>query len=221
MALQDIIRALVPKDDRFFDFLEKQAVLANEGARELAKLATDDPKKVQTTVHAIEKQGDKVGHDVEDALARTFVTPLDREDIHALSTRLDDVLDRAYAAASAFVIFGIERPSEPAIQLVDCLVRATQELADVLPSLRKHDFETLRRTARDVKAIEKEGDGIYRNAMTSLFATKGDAQGPYRDMGADAREVIREKEVLEILEDAVDNCEDAAEFLVNLAVKHG
>ncbi len=221
MGLQDIVRVLVPRDDRFYDYLEQQAVLAHEGAVELARLKSEPPKDVQETVHAVEKRGDKVAHEVEDALARTFVTPLDREDIHNLSSRLDDVLDRAYAAASAFVMYGIRTPSEPAQQFLDCLVRATLELKNVLPALRKHDFEEIRKAGRTVKAIEKEGDTIYRSAMMALFSTDTDAQGPYRSVEGDVRAVIREKEVLEILEEAVDNCEDVAEFLTNLAVKHG
>jgi predicted phosphate transport protein (TIGR00153 family) len=220
MGVQDLIRILVPKDESFFDFLEQQAALAHEGAVELAKLKSEPPKQVQETVHAVEKRGDKVAHDLEDALARTFVTPLDREDIHKLSVHLDDILDRAYAAASAFVMFGVEKPSEPSLAFLECLIRATKELKDVLPSLRKHDFDTIRQTARDVKSIEKEGDQIYRSAMTSLFSSKPDAQGPYRGADIDARALIREKEILEILEEAVDDCEDAAEFLANLAVKH-
>jgi uncharacterized protein Yka (UPF0111/DUF47 family) len=221
MALQDIVRVLVPRDDRFYDYLEQQAELAHEGATELARLRAEPPKKVQEVVHAVEKRGDKAAHEIEDALARTFVTPLDREDIHNLSARLDDVLDRAYAAASAFVMFGIQKPSEPAAELLDCLVRATLELKNVLPALRKHDFEAIRMAGRAVKAIEKEGDQIYRTAMTSLFASNAEDQGPYRSLEIDARAIIREKEVLEILEEAVDNCEDVAEFLTNLAVKHG
>jgi uncharacterized protein len=221
MALQDLIRFLVPREDRFYDFLEQQAALAHEGALELAKLKTDPPKDVQKTVKAVEKRGDKVAHDLEDALARTFVTPLDREDIHNLSSRLDDVLDRAYAAASAFVMFSIEKPSEPAVAFLDCLVRAAEELKNVMPALRKHDFEAIRKTARDVRAIEKEGDVIYRTAMMNLFSTNAEEQGPYRTLEIDPRAIIREKEVLEILEEAVDNCEDVAEFLTNLAVKHG
>ncbi len=138
-----------------------------------------------------------------------------------MSSRLDDVLDRAYAAASAFVMYSIGTPSEPSIAFLDCLVRATKELKDGMPALRKHDFEEIRKRGRDVRAIEKEGDQIYRGAMKALFATNPDDQGPYMGLDIDARALIREKEVLEILEEAVDNCEDVAEFLTNLAVKHG
>ena len=221
MALQDLVRFLVPREDRFFDYLEQQAALAHEGALELARLATEPPKVVQASVKAVEKRGDKVAHELEDALARTFVTPLDREDIHNLSSRLDDVLDRAYAAASAFVMFSIQTPSEPALAFLECLVRATEQLKNVMPALRKHDFERIRETSRAVRVIEKEGDQIYRTAMMNLFSSNAEEQGPYRNLEIDPRAIIREKEVLEILEEAVDDCEDVAEFLTTLAVKHG
>lgn len=221
MSLQSAIRSLLPNEDRFYDFLEQQAVLAHEGAVALSKIKDGSPKDVQAAVHVIEKKGDKVSHDCEDALALTFVTPLDREDIHRLSTLLDDVLDRAYATASAFVMFHIDKPSQGSEAFFDLLVSATNQLKDVMPALRKHDFDRIREVSREVKKLEKEGDNAYREAMSSLFAAGGEKSGPYRDVELDFRGLIREKEVLEILEEALDNCEDVMEFLVNLAVKHG
>ncbi|HTJ84895.1 MAG TPA: DUF47 family protein [Polyangiaceae bacterium] len=211
MALQDLIRVILPKEDHFFDYLEQQAKLAHEGAIALSKLDGDPVSDVKEKVHTIEKAGDKVSHDMEDALARTFVTPLDREDLHKLSSLLDDILDRAYATASAFEMFGIEKPSNAASSMFDVLVKTTGLLVETLPALRKNDFDTIREKRAALKLLEKEGDVTYRAAMKSLFA----------DAALDARSLIREKEVVEILEDAIDTCEDVAEFLANLAVKHG
>lgn len=211
MVFQDVIRVILPKEDHFYDFLERQATLAHEAAIELQRLGTDDVNDVRKAVHDKEKQADKVAHDLEDALAKTFVTPLDREDLHKLSTLLDDIADRAHATASAFDMFSIETPSESATKLMALLVRTTQKLSDLLPSLRNHDWDTIRATRRELKILEKEGDEIYRSSMRSLFS----------DASIDARSLIREKEVIQILEDAVDTCEDVAEYLANLAVKHG
>jgi uncharacterized protein len=211
MVLQDVIRVILPKEDRFYDFLEQQARLAHEASVALAKLVDGDIKEVRLEVHAKEKEADKVSHSLEDALATTFVTPLDREDIHRLSTLLDDIADRAHATASAFDMFSIETPSEPAAKLMGLLVRTSAKVADVLPLLRKADWDGIRQGRRELKVLEKEGDEIYRETMRALFA----------DASLDARSLIREKEVVEILEDAIDTCEDVAEFLANLAVKHG
>jgi len=211
MAIQNLVRLLLPKEDHFFDFLEKQATLAHEGAIALRKISDGDIDTVREAVHAIEKRGDKVNHEVEDALAKTFVTPIDREDIHRLSTMLDDVLDRAYATASAFEMFSMDKPSEAVETFMALLEKTTGQLATMMPSLRKQDWDAIREATRTLKALEKEGDEIYRTTMKALFA----------DASIEARNLIREKEVIELLESAVDTCEDVAEFLTNLAVKNG
>jgi uncharacterized protein Yka (UPF0111/DUF47 family) len=217
MGVQDLVRVVLPKDDRFYDFLEEQAKLAHECALALAELGGESGKsmegvaRIRERVHEVEKRCDKVTHQLEDALAETFVTPLDREDIHKLASLIDDILDRAYACASAFEMYSIDRPSPAAIQFFDVLERATALLKDTLPALRKHDFDAIRAGRRQIKTIEKEGDELYRRTMKALFS----------EPVSDARLLIREKEVIEILEDAVDTSEDAAEYLANLAVKHG
>jgi predicted phosphate transport protein (TIGR00153 family) len=223
MGLQDVIRFLIPKEDKFFDFLEQQAALAHEGAVALATIGETPIAELKELVHAIEKRGDKVAHECEDALAKTFVTPLDREDIHALSSQLDDVLDRAHAAASAFVMFSIDEPSKAAREMIDLLVKSTALLKDVLPSLRKHDFDRIREVTREIKVLEKEGDRVYRGTMMALFRDPEQAkESPYHNPSIkDARSLIREKELVEILEEALDGCEDVGEFLTMLAVKHG
>lgn len=212
MALQDLIRVVLPKEDHFFDYLEKQAQLGYDCATKLRELETRSVAEVRPEVHAIEKACDKVAHELEDALAATFVTPLDREDLHKLSTLLDDICDGAYATASAFEMFHIERASDEARAQMEVLEKAAKLLAETVPALRKSDFDKIRSAVREMKVLEKQGDEAYRAKMKKLFASDGPS---------DARELIRQKEVTEILENAIDTCEDAAEFLVNLAVKHG
>ena len=212
MGIQDVIRLVLPREDHFFDFLEKQALLGYEGAIKLRELERRPVAEVRPEVHAIEKAADRVGHELEEALAATFVTPLDREDIHRLSTLLDDILDRAYATASAFDMFHIEEATPEARRQMEILEKTTEVLSNTLPALRKHDFATIRAAVRRVKELEKEGDEVYRQTMKELFGPGGPT---------DARELIRRKEVTEILENAIDTCEDAAEYLANLAVKHG
>jgi predicted phosphate transport protein (TIGR00153 family) len=211
MALQNLVRLLLPKEDHFFDFLEQQAALAHEGAIALRKMCDGDTDAVRAEVKAIEKRGDKVNHDVEDALAKTFVTPIDREDIHKLSSMLDDILDRAHGTASAFDMFSIDKPTEAVQAFMALLVKTTEQISTMMPGLRKQDWDAIREDTRALKLLEKEGDEIYRTAMKRLFA----------DTSIGARDLIREKEVIELLESAVDTCEDVAEFLTNLAVKHG
>jgi uncharacterized protein len=224
MGLDSIIRWFLPKEDHFYAFLEQQATVAHEAAVALAKLKEDgaNTKVVCSEVQDIEHRGDKIVHDIEEALAKTFVTPIDREDIQKLSSELDDVADLANAAARAFVLFSVEKPTAPMVALMAILVRATKVLNDAIPNLRKHQYEALTEAARTLRALEKEGDTVYRDAIGQLFGDQTDgANGPYRESNMDAKRLIREREVLEDLEKAVDHCDHVASTLAYLAVKHG
>ncbi len=211
MALQAIIRWLLPREDQFFDFLEKQAIVAHQGALVLAGSKDDDPKNVRTRVQQLEHDGDKLVHEVEEELAKTFVTPIDREDLQRLSSELDTVLDLTNGAARACDLFGVERPTEPMLQLMNVLVECTAVLKNALPMLRRHEYDKLIEEARVLKKLEKDGDAIYREAVSKLF----------HDPAVDAKVLLREKAVLEDLENAVDHCDQVAETLTQLAVKLG
>jgi uncharacterized protein Yka (UPF0111/DUF47 family) len=212
MSLQSIVRWLVPRDDYFYGFLESQAEAAHKGAVALARFkdgasATD----VRDAVQEIEHEGDKISHDMEEALAKTFVTPIDREDLHKLSTELDDILDLANGAIRAASLYGVDTPTEPMNKLMDLLVECTRVLKDAMPHLRKNAYAEITEATRTLRKLEKEGDGIYRDGVSDLF----------HDVAVDAKKVLREKQVLEDLENAIDACEQLGETLANLAVKHG
>ena len=211
MFLQRLVSFLVPREEHFYDFLEQQATAAQEGARALADFKTGDAEKVRAAVQEIEHKGDGLVHGMEDALAKTFVTPIDREDLQQVSTQLDDILDFTNAAARAAVLFGVERPSVAMAKLMDILVRCTEELNREMPLLRKRAFSQLIETSRTLRKLEKEGDAIFRDAVSALF----------KDHSVDAKVLLREREVLEDLENAIDRCERVAETLALLSVKHG
>ncbi len=213
MNLQGLIRFLLPREEHFYDYLERQAEAAHLGAQALARLKEPSvsPQEVREAVQGHEHEGDRVVHEMEEALAKTFVTPIDREDLQRLSAQLDDVLDLANGTARACVLYGVERPTEPMVTLMGLLARATALLKEAMPRLRKHDYAALLEATRELRKIEKEGDGVFREAISELF----------HDEAVDARRMLREKEVLEDLENAIDQCESVAETLANLAVKHG
>jgi uncharacterized protein Yka (UPF0111/DUF47 family) len=212
MALQSIIRWFLPREDHFFDYIEKLGSVTHEAAqvvstfRQEFETAESTRQKVQDVEHA----ADKLVHDLEDALGRTFVTPIDREDLQRLAIELDNVVDFINAAARACAWFGVDRPTPPMIALIDQLLVATEVLRDDLPALRKHDYPKLIDSARKLRAIEKQADKVYREAVSKLFHEQ-----------TDARVILREKEVLDDLERAVDHCEHVGHMLANLAVKHG
>ncbi|MBK8168744.1 MAG: DUF47 family protein [Sandaracinaceae bacterium] len=213
MGIQNIVRWFLPKEDHFYDFLEKQAATAHEGAKALAGFSAPDAnvESVRKAVQAFEHAGDKLVHEVEEALALTFVTPIDREDIQKLSAELDDILDLMNGAARAAVLFGVVRPSTAMTKLIAVLVRSTEVLAAALPLLRVHEYTKLIESTRVIRGFEKEGDIIFRDAISALFA----------DPSVDAKVLLREKAVLEDLENALDHCDQLAATLTNLAIKHG
>ena len=213
MGLQDVIRWLMPREDHFFDYLERQAAVAQQGAIALARFAEDGSSiaTISAAITDLEHRGDEVVHELEDALARTFVTPIDREDIHKLSTELDNVIDLMNLAARSCVLFGIHRPTRPMTDLMKTLIECTGVVANALPLLRTRSYGHLVEEARKVRRLEKEGDQVFRSALNVLF----------HDDSIDAKQLMKEKEVLEDLENAVYECDHVAETLGNLAVKHG
>ena len=212
MGLQSIIRWLIPREHHFYDYVEQQAVIAHLAAVTLAEFKEEGAtaEEIRKKVQTVEHQGDKLVHDLEEALAKTFVTPIDREDLQRLSSDLDTITDLINSGARACAWFGVDRPNEPMVKLMEHLVACTAVLKDALPSLRKHDYSDLVECGRTLRGMEKEADTVYREAVSKLFKTE-----------TDARVILREKEVLDDFESAVDHCENVGHTLVNLAVKHG
>jgi uncharacterized protein Yka (UPF0111/DUF47 family) len=148
---------------------------------------------------------------MEDALARTFVTPLDREDLHRLGGQLDDIIDLTNLTARSFGLYHIDKPSKAMVDIMKYLVSATRILKEIMPRLRKHEYAELIEGCRDVRKVEKEADQVYRAEISHLFS----------EVHEDFRELLKQKEALDQLENAVDSCDDVADLLSNLAVKHG
>ena len=222
MSIQDVIRWLMPREDHFYDFLEKQAKVAFDGANALAMFSTSEASvsEVRDAVQKFEHEGDGIVQAMEEALAKTFVTPIDREDLHMLSSKLDHVLDLTNGAIRSCYLLGVDKPTEPMKQLIEIIVRCTTKINEAMPKLRKHQYSEIVIVARELRLIEKEADLVYREAVSQLFKSDA-AGGAYRESASDARVLIREKTVLEDLENAIDQCDSIADTLANLAVKHG
>lgn len=214
MGLQSFVRFLLPRADHFYEYLERQADVAQRGALVLARFGGPEGGSAQDVcdaVQVLEHEGDGIVHEMEEALAKTFVTPLDREDLQRLSMELDDILDLTNATARVALLYGVERPSEATRQLTAILVEATAILARIMPALRKNRYTEIIDVARTVRKLEKDGDQIFRQETSRLF----------HDPSIDPRELIRQKTLLDDLEGAIDRCEHVASTLTNLAVKHG
>lgn len=213
MGLQDVIRWLLPREDSFFQIMERQAAIAVEAARALARFGEEGvtADEVRAAVQEVEHRGDVLSHEIEAALHRTFVTPIDREDIQSLSAALDDITDRMNQTARSFSLFDVTEPTAAMRAQMALLIQTTTCLEKSLPLLGRWKLVELGEQSRAMKELEKAGDNAYRTAIAELF----------RDPALDAKSLLRQKEILELLEATIDGCEDVAELLAHLAVKHG
>jgi uncharacterized protein len=210
-ALQELIRFILPREDHWYDMLEELGRLGHDASKALHAFKDTPASKVRESVQIIEHKADDVVRKMEDALARTFVTPLDREDLHRLTSQLDDIIDLCNLSARAFNLYHLEKPTPPMVQIMEKLEACTALISEAVPYLRKHHYAELLEVVRRVRTLEKEADTIYRQAISSLFS----------DSHPDFRELLRQKEALDDLEAAVDYCDGVADLLGNLAVKHG
>ena len=211
MGLQGLIDWLLPKDDKFFTLLEQHAEVLGEAAQVMASFPENgNASEALEKIHQIEHRGDDLVRAVTIALDETFVTPIDREDLHNLATALDNVLDYLYAAAQAFVAYEVHHFSPAMRQMVQCCSEAAMVLKDALPHIRKRHLEKLAPARLQIVALEKKGDSIYRDEMASLF----------KNPAVKAKELLRQQAVLDGLEAALDSCQDAADVLENVAIKH-
>jgi uncharacterized protein Yka (UPF0111/DUF47 family) len=207
-----LVRWLLPREDHFYDYIEAQGALCLDAARALAGFKEGkNPESVRDAVQAVEHQADDYVRKMEDALARTFVTPIDREDLHRLSGELDDVIDLTNLAARACAVYGVPAATPAMAKLMDLLIDCTTAIKDAVPRLRRHEYEALIEGGRKLRQLEKNADTIYRGEVSKLFTSTE----------IDAKELLRQKEVLDDIERAVDYCDNVADLLSNLAVKHG
>ncbi len=204
--------SIIPREPKFFDLFEKDVENVAIAARELANLFdnyTNVPQKVARLTE-LEHQGDYITHQIMEQLHRTFVTPLDREDIVLLTERLDDVMDFIEDAANAMLLYRIEKPTTRARELAFILMGVTEELVKAIPLLRRRsNMEGILQYCVEINRLENEADSISRFALAELFD------------GMPLADVIKWREVYEHLENAVDMGEDVANVLEGVVLKHG
>jgi len=200
---------LIPREERFFDLFVEDAANVLGGARLLeAMLRTyDDIERRAKEVRDAEHRGDEISHDIGHRLEATFVTPFDREDIHGLISALDDVLDGIEETADTFVLYRIAAPTAVAVDLSAIIVRQCEQLHEALSHLRS--FRDLENYWIEVHRLENEGDQIGRAAIAGLF-----------DSNTDAIEIIKWRKIYNLLEDTIDRCEDVANIIERIVVKH-
>lgn len=204
---------LQPREDRFYRLFEEASANVRRGAELLLLMLqnySDVPAKAKA-IKAVEHAGDQFIHDTYDQLNKIFVTPLDREDIGATASALDDIIDLIEAAADDFVLYDIQEPLPPAIELARLLVlaaTAVQEAVGCLSQLSRKRV-SLRESLEAINHLEHDGDEVYRSAIQDIFTRP------------DPILIIKWKQIYDHLERAMDKCEDFADVLHGVLLKYG
>lgn len=200
---------LIPREERFFDLFVEDAANVLDGARQLeAMLRTfDNPDKSAKKIREVEHRGDEISQDIGRRLEATFVTPFDREEIHALISGLDDILDLVEEVADTFILYRIESPTKSSVKQAALVVQCCETLHGALGNLR--GFKDMDRFVAEVHKLEREGDRVCRSAIAGLF-----------DDGAKTIDVLKWKEIYTLLEETIDKCEDVAQLIERIVVKH-
>jgi len=214
MKLDQIIKRLLPRDDHFFVLLEESAqnlVKAGEELKILPLCKTQKQRiEAARRIKDIEHDGDSITHKIFSELNSTFVTPLDREDIHELASALDDILDHIDGCANRFALYKITRVPQAVPNLIDVLILSIHELKNGVHFLRNlNKAEDLQKSFMKVNEFENQADDIFDQAVADLF-----------DKEKNPIQIIKLKEVLVGLETATDKCEDAANVLEGILIKH-
>jgi hypothetical protein len=198
-----------PRDRIYFELFEEAGQNILRASSLLAQLLVDYPdnKQLAGEILDLEHEGDRITHDIINRLNHTFVTPIDREDILALASALDDIVDFTEEVADYLGLYKIEAPMDQAINLARVLKDASGQIAEAIPLLR--GFHDISRYTVEINRLENEGDRITREAVASLF-----------DGGIDPMVVIRWKDIFERLEAAIDAAERVANILEGIVIKN-
>jgi predicted phosphate transport protein (TIGR00153 family) len=200
---------LIPREEKFFEDFTNFANALREGARLLEEMVASDPPLWDRAdaIKEVEHRCDNLTHELLKRLHRTFVTPLDREDIYAISRALDDVMDAIDAAAGVVRRYRVERVRPGVRELARTIVESTAQLELAMQALGRHDG--VRDAVVEVNRLENEADRVHHQAVSELFMEERDPIS-----------VIKWKEILDFLEEATDRCEDVANLLEGVVLKH-
>jgi uncharacterized protein Yka (UPF0111/DUF47 family) len=200
---------LIPRDDHFFEMFSQLAVRITTSAKLLHELFSD-PTRIshfEAKIKDVEHEADVLAYEVNARIDTSFVTPIDREDIHRLATRLDNVVDLIDGTARRAVMFHISETREHALLMTDVLVRAATLIEKSVNEVKKP--KNVAENGREMKRLEEEGDALYQAAVGQLFAGR-----------PDPLEVIKWKELFDKLEEAIDECDDVSNVLESIALKN-
>jgi hypothetical protein len=206
-----VIKRFFPKETDFFGMFENAAKNLNKGALLLVEMMENFPDAdvKAKQIYEAEQEGDMITHEVMRKLNKTFLTPIDREDIHALISRIDDVLDLIWAAVDRAILFKLKSSTPESVELSKILLSTTEIITNAISCLKGKKYSYVQEYCIEINRLENRADRIFRAALAKLF-----------DEIKDPILVIKWKEVYEHLEEALDNCEDVANILESIVLKH-
>jgi uncharacterized protein len=204
--------SLIPREGKFFVLFEESADNAAAVAKKLQEMLYNwnNVEKDVEAIIELEHKGDTIAHEIISLSHKTFVTPLDREDIALLAHSLDDIVDFIESAADAMSLYKVEKPTPRAKELADIIVLTTQELQKAISELRQRiDLKQILKRCVEINRLENMADKVYRSALAELF-----------EETEDIRSILKWREIFDHMETATDRCEDVANVLEGVALKY-
>lgn len=204
-----MLSRLIPRDEQFFDLFNQLAGHLRTSAGLLVELFADAARTTEVVkqVKDVEHLADELTLEINTRIDKSFITPIDREDIHLLASRLDDVIDRLDGTARRVVMLHITETRTPAQKMANVIQRASEHIAKAVAAIKRPSEVAVQ--AASIKLLEEEGDALYHEAVGALFAGK-----------PDPLEVIRWKEIYESLEQAMDQCMGVANAVQSISLKN-
>ncbi len=209
---------LMPREGNFFEMFNQHADRIVEAARAISHLVANynDPhlrEQYNRDVDNAERAADRITHDVNKMLHKTFITPIDREQIHSLINTMDDVADLIQDSAETMALYDVRTMTEEITRLTDLSVRCCERLKDAVYMLEKVNdakvAEAALKTCEEIDKLESDADRVMRSAMSKLFREE-----------PDVREVIKLKAIYELLETITDKCEDVANLIEGVVLEN-
>ncbi|PJE50768.1 MAG: phosphate transport regulator [Candidatus Yanofskybacteria bacterium CG10_big_fil_rev_8_21_14_0_10_36_16] len=201
-----------PKNDIFLKFNKLTSILVESGW-EVSLIPSSFPNKIESQakkLRILEDRADSITHDIIDELNKSFITPLDREDLHLLATRIDDVIDYAENAASSIVVYGIKTSREPLAEFCFTVYEASKEIAEAVRELRnlKNTDHILKHNI-EINTLESKGDDLLKDGLKKLFQEEDDA-----------KTIIKWKDIFQSFEESLDRAEDVANVIESIIIKN-
>ncbi len=203
--------ALFPKEIDFFEIFDRASLNISKAAELLVSLMEnfDNVEQRAKEIYEVEQDGDILTHEIMKKLNKTFITPIDREDLHALACSLDDVLDLIWGAADRIVVFKITESTKEAISMSKDLLTTAEAMHKAIQKLKEKNYSHVQEYCIEINRLENRVDRDFRDALGKLF-----------DEVKDPILIIKWKEIYEHLEDASDKCEDVANVLESIVLKY-